>query len=133
MKTPLHFIIIDDDTVNNFLCQRVIQVLFPNTLIKFFTQPEIALTKIVEEYQGGYEKESIVIFLDINMPQLDGWTFLEKFKMLGDQIQEQFLIYLLSSSIDQSDREKAVANPKVAGFISKPLVVKELQQLFSIN
>lgn len=133
MKTPLQFIIIDDDTVNNFLCQRVIQVLFPNTLIKFFTQPEIALTKIVEEYQGGYEKESIVIFLDINMPQLDGWTFLEKFKMLGDQIQEQFLIYLLSSSIDQSDREKAVANPKVAGFISKPLVVKELQQLFSIN
>lgn len=130
MKTPLQFIIIDDDTVNNFLCQRVIQVLFPNTLIKFFTQPEIALTKIVEEYQGGYEKESIVIFLDINMPQLDGWTFLEKFKMLGDQIQEQFLIYLLSSSIDQSDREKAVANPKVAGFISKPLVVKELQQLF---
>lgn len=131
MKTPLQFIIIDDDTVNNFLCQRVIQVLFPNTLIKFFTQPEIALTKIVEEYQGGYERESIIIFLDINMPQLDGWTFLEKFKMLGDQIQEQFLIYLLSSSIDQSDREKAVANPKVAGFISKPLVVKELQQLFS--
>lgn len=133
MKTPIQFIIIDDDTVNNFLCQRVIQVLFPNTPIKFFTQPEIALTKIVEEYKSGFEKESIVVFLDINMPQLDGWTFLEKFKMLDKRIQEQFQIYLLSSSIDQSDREKAVANSKVAGFISKPLVVKELQQLFSIS
>ena len=131
MKAPDQFVIVDDDTSNNFLCQRVIHVLFPKSTIRLFTHPEIALKIIGEEYPGGSKKKSIVLFLDINMPHLDGWAFLEKFGKLGKQIQEQFLIYLLSSSIDPLDRERATSYANVTGFLSKPLIVKELRLLFS--
>ena len=62
-----------------------------------------------------------LIFLDINMPSMTGWEFLEYFDKLDDIIKNHFKIYILSSSVDQRDKDKANTNSYIKGFISKPL------------
>jgi CheY-like chemotaxis protein len=90
--------------------------------IKAFVAPERALEYIVREFshiqEGG---EKITIFLDINMPILTGWEFLDKFDRFTEEIKKQFNIYILSSSIDPADIHQAKLNPLVRGFIEKPL------------
>jgi CheY-like chemotaxis protein len=132
-KIPRQFIVVDDDASNNFICERAIHALFPESTIRLFTHPESALKAIEKEYREGFEKGSIVLFLDINMPHLGGWEFLEEFEKLSDKIQQQFSVYIVSSSIDKMDQQRAASNSGVLGFLSKPLIVKELQLLFKIG
>ncbi len=55
------------------------------------------------------------------MPILNGWNFLERFDKFSDHIKKQLTIYILSSSVDWSDKEKAQANPYVKDYLVKPL------------
>lgn len=57
----------------------------------------------------------------INMPTMSGWEFLDKFESLDKKIKNQFRIYIMSSSIDPSDRQKAGKNKNVEDYIEKPL------------
>lgn len=129
MKAPRQFMIVDDDVVNNYLCESAIRVLFPESAVKLFTNPEEALQTIRLKYTGT-GKQSIVMFLDINMPQMSGWTFLQRFADLPAGCREQFVIYMLTSSIDPHDKKLAGTHYAVTGFLSKPLIVKELRALF---
>lgn len=124
------FIIIDDDVSNNFLCECAIQVVFPESRVRSFTNPETALTLMADLYSIGYQKGSIIVFLDINMPQLSGWGFLDQFEKFDTRFREQFIIYMLTSSIDPYDHETARLKPAITGFLSKPLIVSELEKLF---
>lgn len=70
-----------------------------------------------------------VIFLDLNMPIMDGWEFLEEFGKLPEK--KDVRIYILSSSVDSRDMERAKNYSMVNGFIAKPLTnvkIKELSQ-----
>lgn len=130
MTTPAQFLIVDDDMTNNFLCKCAIQVLFPESSVQAFTDPQEALTVIFEQFPGGYEKGSIVLFLDINMPHLSGWAFLDEFEKFDARLRRQFAIYMLTSSIDPYDEKKASTESTIFGFLSKPLIVSELRKLF---
>lgn len=131
MTAPAQFLIVDDDVSNNFLCECAIHVLFPESSVQTFTNPEEALRVIGERYSSGYEKGSIVLFLDINMPQLSGWLFLKKFEKFDKQMRRQFVIYMLTSSIDPYDKQRAGSEPSIFGFLTKPLIVNELRKLFT--
>lgn len=116
MKTPQRFIVVDDDPLNNLLCNSLIKKVFGNTDIKLFEEPEASLKYIQRAYDPGSPIPT-VLFLDINMPTMTGWNFLEVFKSFNEQIRQQFTIYILSSSIDHNDKDKAESNPSVSGFI----------------
>ena len=73
------------------------------------------------------------IFLDINMPIMDGWEFLDEFEKLPLAILKNCSVYLLTSSIDENDIEKSKEHKTVKEFISKPLTVNKVNMLMSNN
>jgi len=123
-----HFIVIDDDPVNNHICSKYIEIVFPEAEITTFTYPQKGLDHIQESYSGGPVKDTILL-LDINMPVLSGWDVLERFMLFPDEVKKQFTIYILSSSVNFEDRKKADSCALVAGFLEKPLSIERLQEL----
>ena len=92
--------------------------------INAFTKP----TEGLEFIENKYSKSSTqtILFLDINMPGMDGWEFLEEYEKFSDDLKKQISIYMLSSSVDHRDKNKADAYKDVKGFISKPLTVETI-------
>lgn len=122
------FIVVDDDPTSNMICKFAITRLFANVKVDLFTDPQKALDVIATMSGESLERQK-VLFLDLNMPLISGWDFLEKFKKLASDIKQHFTIYILTSSIDHRDKEKAAANSLVSGFISKPLTADLLKKL----
>ncbi|QKJ63914.1 response regulator [Flavobacterium sp. M31R6] len=115
-----NFIVVDDDSVNNLICRKVIKLVFPEADVLTFTNPEKALLFIKSIYTYSPGKTTIVL-LDINMPILSGWDFLEEFEGFDTDVKERLKIYMLSSSTDQLDKDRANENKNVRGYIEKPL------------
>jgi response regulator RpfG family c-di-GMP phosphodiesterase len=128
MNTPERFLLIDDDLFNNILCWSLINKVFNDVETFSFTDAQKGLNYIEVEYLKS--PVPTVLFLDINMPNLTGWDVLERFKLFSDDIKQHITVFLLSSSIDLNDKERAYANPLVTDYIEKPLTKNFLQQTF---
>jgi two-component SAPR family response regulator len=115
MNTDLKYIAVDDDEFNNLLCSMIIEDTLGEVDIRTFTKPEEGLL-FIENI-----KSPSVLFLDINMPTLSGWEFLEEYEKFSEEVKMNLSIYILSSSLDRRDKERANRNKYVKGFISKPL------------
>src|SRR4051812_45462373 len=102
-ETTRSFIVIDDDLVNNILCQRIIAAVFPDADIKTFTDPRTALAEI-EQILVAPEAGNTVIFLDVCMPVMSGWDALKLFDSFPDAIKRRTRIFLLTSSISRDDK-----------------------------
>ena len=74
-----------------------------------------------------------VIFLDINLPKMNGFEFLEQLSEKDLSFLKHTQIYMLSSSIDQRDMAKVEANKNITGFIGKPLTMDFIRTKFSDN
>lgn len=123
--------VVDDNATNNLICKYTIRKFSEEADISIFTEPEEALDFIKEGYGKKIGEGFTILFLDINMPYMTGWEFLDEFKGLNGEIQNQFIIYMLSSSVDERDKEKAKNNPFVSGFYSKPLTVQSIKELYN--
>ncbi|MEO5893131.1 MAG: response regulator [Ferruginibacter sp.] len=119
MKTPIRFIIIDDDSTNNLLCGIMIEAAAGESRIDDFRHPEKGLEYIKEQYSSG--THPTILFLDINMPTCSGWEFLDLFEKLDEKIKDQFKIYMLSSSLNPGDQQRALENENVVDYLEKPL------------
>jgi len=130
MKVISRFLIIDDDPSNNFLCEIMVKKTMAEMDIQSFLQPEIAVDYIKKEYSNGNAVPT-VLFLDINMPVMTGWDVLEMLETFDQTIIRQLTIYLVSSSVDQMDKKRALENPLVIHYIEKPVTVEKLKQILS--
>jgi CheY-like chemotaxis protein len=72
-----------------------------------------------------------IILLDLNMPIMSGWEFLERFEELDEIIKKQVKIYILSSSVDPRDKERAGKNKDVEDYIVKPLTKEIVLEITS--
>ena len=134
MKTFIkQFLIVDDDPQNNSLSRMAIRKVLGNVPVKDFEVPETGLEYIGKDFETGSSDEKTVLLLDINMPTMTGWEFLEEFDKLSENIKMQFQIYMLSSSVDPSDIERATSNPLVTDFIEKPLNKEDLEKMFGVK
>lgn len=131
MGASKRYVIIDDDKANNMLCKMICKKVFGEVDTISFDIPEEGLNFISDQYSDNTKITPTVLFLDINMPGLTGWEFMEKYKSFNKSIQEQFTIYMLSSSVDHKDKDLARSNPLVKGYISKPLTREKLKELFT--
>lgn len=124
------FILIDDDELNNYLTKRIIKKTVKDSEICEFIEPEKALAHLENDYLNNIGTDKITILLDINMPTMTGWEFLKKFETFNEAIKNQFDIFMLSSSVDPVDIDRANQNPLVIDFIEKPLNKEILIKLF---
>lgn len=119
-----NIILIDDDPVFNFINTEIIKTAKPEYIIKSFEHAESALNELntikVDDNDFG-----CIIFLDINMPKLNGWDFLERYIKLPARLINACRVFMLSSSNSISDIEKSKTYDVVDGFISKPLTIDQ--------
>lgn len=125
-------IIIDDDPINNMVCITQIKRRSPETEIVDFISPANGLKYITDKYSNGNANQKTTLLLDINMPIMSGWEFLEKFNSLSANIKHNFTIFILSSSFDLSDTSKSETSALIKAFISKPLTPADLEMIFQV-
>lgn len=123
-----HVLLIDDDAVTNMINTKVIKMNFSFD-VHDHTNAQLALKQLKQWCESSPEKLPFIIFLDINMPIMDGWEFLEEFQKLPSVAIEKSKIVVLTSSIDMEDIEKAKKYHVVSDFVSKPLTSEKLRAL----
>ncbi len=121
MNSLSRFIIIDDDKFNNKICTVTLEKMSKDADIKTFTDPLAGFEYIASEYLHTSYSEPTILLLDLAMPGMDGWEFLNRFDKLDNAIKNQIKIYILSSSEDRRDMEKADADSNVTKYLIKPL------------
>lgn len=117
-------LLIDDDPIINFVTNRFLRKAgYVNEIIKF--EQSLEGLEYVKEILTSFDLApcSVLIFLDINMPVLNGWGFLEQFEKLPDKAKEVFRIVILTSSYDPEDIRMANDNKNVSEYVVKPLSV----------
>ena len=122
MKTYL----IDDDDLALFLARHLLQAEGFATSISSFQSAEAALATLLAE---GWEALPDILFLDLNMPIMNGWQFLEALTPYEAELRGRCHIYVLTSSLALSDLEKSKNYQLVDGLIHKPLDRGELRAI----
>jgi CheY-like chemotaxis protein len=127
-----NFIIIDDDKLNNKLCRTVIEKAYPESKITDFTDPLKGLQYISDTYSDLSSDQRAILLLDIMMPVMNAWEFLEKFELLLEPVKNRVRIYILSSSIDNADMKKAQDNKYVEYYLIKPLTKESIKLIVNV-
>jgi CheY-like chemotaxis protein len=119
--------IIDDDPIYKMLAKRIISLNQFSDLIFEYRDGNEAYLALKQMHDQG-EQMPDVIFLDINMPIWDGWDFLDEIIKL--ELKHSFEIYMVSSSTNPYDIEKAEKYPLIKRFLTKPLEIEALKLIF---
>lgn len=119
-------LLVDDDPVVNFLHRKMLQKRFPHTEIEVFENPERALEFLNTGSQcSGYCH--ILLLLDINMPEIDGWQFLEEAREM--KCHSKLVVFMLTSSVAEEDMEHCRNYEAVKGYITKPLNLEKMDEI----
>ena len=132
MKSIKNLMIIDDDDVFVFLTKKNIDQVHCVEQIKVFDNGLDSLNYI-KENSGNPELLPEIIFLDLSMPIMDGWQFLEEYALLEPKIEKKISIYIVSSSISPEDLKRANSIAMVSDFIIKPITKEKLTEIIKQN
>jgi len=120
--------IIDDDPIFVYGTKRIMKEIdFSDTII-VYNNGQDAIEGLIKMKEEG-EALPPVIFLDLNMPIMNGWEFLEDFLKIPNQNREQVTVYIISSSVDPRDLERVKKYKVVNNYILKPLSPKDLHSV----
>ena len=129
MNTKPNILLVDDDELYLYLMQKTINQISKELVVSTFTDGEQAVEYIAKCTEEQVELPE-VIFLDINMPFLDGWGFLNEFKKLKPKIINNINIYMVSSSMRESDVKRASNFEELTGYVVKPVNKDQLAEIF---
>lgn len=123
-------IFIDDNEIDNFIAEKVIQAARFSEKI-YIHKSAISALEFIKRYESENKKKLFpsYIFLDINMPEMDGFRFLEELDKLNLNFLKETQIIVLSNSLNPSDTEKALSFKNVTGYLSKPIKISDLEYL----
>ena len=124
--------VVDDAPIDRMIAQKVMTR-------QGFAEQVVAAESAMDalQYLKSHEEEPdslpSLIFLDINMPEMSGFDFLDAYNNLPDTIKRKCIIVMLSSSLHPEDKERALSSPYVFKFLSKPISPDKLKELESLG
>jgi CheY-like chemotaxis protein len=128
---PIRILLVDDDEINNFISIKLIRKAAENADIKACLNGRFAIDELSEIQKQDPAELPDFILLDINMPIMNGWEFLDEYKRLNIDPSGKSKIYIISSSVFSNDISKARSYPLVRNFISKPLSVEKIKEMLA--
>tara|TARA_R110002020_G_scaffold442190_1_gene653336 strand:- start:10 stop:408 length:399 start_codon:yes stop_codon:yes gene_type:complete len=120
--------LIDDDEIFVFITKKTIRQTKLFDLIKVYDNGLDALN-FLKENKDNADLLPEIILLDLNMPIMDGWQFLEHYTDINPSVSKEIVIYICSSSISSEDIQRAKAISEVTDYIIKPITKDKLIDL----
>ncbi|HVD97936.1 MAG TPA: response regulator [Cytophagaceae bacterium] len=133
VKKYHNVMLIDDNEIDNLINQKMIEAadICDNIFVHSGAKGAIEFLKNIEKLAKGpldlYLPE--VIFLDIDMPLMDGFQFLDEFEKLSDVVKNNCKVVMLTSSLNPQDMNKAKKNKYVLKYLNKPLTQDNLKKI----
>jgi CheY-like chemotaxis protein len=133
MKQKLNCILlIDDDEPTNFLTQIFLEEYGCCNHVKAVQSGKEALEYLTKSAEGSDPEQypsPDLIFLDVNMPAMNGWEFLDNYTRMDIGHEHKTIVVMLTTSLFPEDKAKATQRKEVAGFEHKPLTIENLEKL----
>ena len=121
--------IVDDDNLYQFGMKRMLYHLTIETEIMQFYNGLQAI-EYLQQHKDKKNSLPDIIFLDINMPVMNGWQFLDKFINMRLHPDKLITIYMVTSSVDNAEILKAASYKEIKNYIIKPISIASLQDVF---
>ncbi len=122
MEPVLRIYVIDDNPIDRLIGETLLQHTLGTVKVSLFSTVDGALSVLSEKAKSNQEELPQVILLDIDMPLMDGWSFLDAYAHIAsDLTSEKPLIYLLTASINPKEKIAAKEHALVEGLLVKPL------------
>ncbi|MEQ8217665.1 MAG: response regulator [Arenibacter sp.] len=128
MKSSLNVCIVDDDDIYQFTMVKTLKSLKLTDSIMVFSDGEEALDFMLDNLHNDKELPD-VIFLDIDMPIMDGFQFMEEYIKIKPDLGKKITIYMVSSSVDPVDIERAKKISDITDYMVKPVTHDQLKHI----
>ncbi|MGZ9736390.1 response regulator [Flavobacterium sp. GNP002] len=126
--------VIDDDPIYQIIINKIIQRSEIFSTISSFKNGKEAIDALHDTVHNTVDNIEILpdlILLDINMPVMDGWEFMEKMGLLKSKFSKNITVYIVSSSIATADKNKSKTYSDILGYLSKPVTINDLELIAS--
>ncbi|UXP30556.1 response regulator [Reichenbachiella agarivorans] len=122
--------VIDDDQVFQLIIKKQIEMKnFDCEILNFYNGQEAF--DFFKANVGEDDKLPDLVMLDVNMPVKNGWDFLQDYQTLPVEMRKKISLYMVTSSVIQSDIDKANDNENIISFVSKPITNDKLEEIFT--
>lgn len=128
MKKLRRASIVDDDRIYIFGLTKLIEMHEFCDELLVFQNGKDALENLLDDIRLGRDLPSVIL-LDINMPVMDGWQFLDEFEKLPAERKQGIRVYMVSSSVNQSDLDKAKSYTDIVDYVIKPVKAADLERI----
>ncbi len=123
--------VVDDDPIYQTIINKLIEKTEVFSAHSSFTNGKEAITALKKTLAENDNNLPDIILLDINIPVMDGWEFMEEIKTIKYKINKEIIIYIVSSSIAVEDRDKSKTFKDIIGYIPKPITISDLISIVS--
>ena len=129
MEPLLNFFLIDDSAFDLFIYEKLLIKSGITNSVKTFNSARDALKHLIGQAES---LPDTIILLDLQMPDMNGFEFIDEFDQLPEVLRQKIRIFMLSSTIDTRDIEKAKASQHIIDLLPKPLEIPFLKKKLAI-
>lgn len=129
MESKPTFLLIEDNLIDQLIIKQLFRKVLNIDQIVIANNGREGLQWI----NGNKKQQSLIILLDIQMPIMNGFEFLDEFDKLSTEIKKETQIYVLSSTLDSDEILRIKENNYVSGFLSKPFPIQEFKNIINLE